>query len=75
MGFSRQEYWSVLPFPFPGDLCDPGIELMAPAKQADSLLLSHWGAPIVKKSGPQSKIAGVLMRREVLETDAYRKNM
>ena len=26
MGFSRQEYWSGLPFPFPGDLPDPGIE-------------------------------------------------
>ena len=26
MGFSRQEYWSVLPFPSPGDLPDPGIE-------------------------------------------------
>ena len=27
MGFPRQEYWSGLPFPFPGDLLDPGIEL------------------------------------------------
>ena len=27
MGFSRQEYWSVLPFPSPGDFPDPGIEL------------------------------------------------
>ena len=31
MGFSRQKYWSGLPFPTPGDLCDPGIELMSPA--------------------------------------------
>ena len=30
MGFSRQEYWSGLPFPSPGDLPDPGIELMSP---------------------------------------------
>ena len=45
VGFSRQEYWSALPFPLPGDLPDPGIELMAPAKQVDSLLLSHWGSP------------------------------
>ena len=30
MGFSRQEYWSGLPFPFPGDLPDPGIELGSP---------------------------------------------
>ena len=31
MGFSRQEYWSGLPFPSPGDLCDPGIEPGSPA--------------------------------------------
>ena len=29
MGFSRQEYWSGLPFPSPGDLPDPGIEPMS----------------------------------------------
>ena len=38
MGFSRQEYWSRLPFPSPGDLPDPGIEPRTPALQADSLL-------------------------------------
>ena len=37
MEFSRQEYWSGLPFSSPGDLPDPGIELMSPALQADSL--------------------------------------
>ena len=31
MGFSRQEYWSGLPFPSPGDLSDPGIEPASPA--------------------------------------------
>ena len=31
MGFSRQEYWSGLPFPSPGDLPDPGIEPLSPA--------------------------------------------
>ena len=35
--FSRQEYWSGLPFPSPGDLPDPGIEPRSPALQADSL--------------------------------------
>jgi len=38
MEFSRQEYWSGLPFPSPGDLPDPGIEHRSPALQADSLL-------------------------------------
>ena len=37
MGFSRQEYWSGLPYPSPGDLPDPGIEPGSPALQADSL--------------------------------------
>ena len=38
MGFSRQEYWSGLPFPSPGDLPDPGIEPGSPTLQTDSLL-------------------------------------
>ena len=37
MEFSRQEYWSGLPFPSPGDLPDPGIEPGSPAMQADAL--------------------------------------
>ena len=37
MGFSRQEYWSGLPFSFPGDLPDTGIELGSPVLQANSL--------------------------------------
>ena len=37
MGFSRQEYWSGLPFLSPGDLPDPGIEPRSPALQADAL--------------------------------------
>ena len=37
MGFSRQEFWSGLPFPFPGDLPDPGLEPGSPALQADAL--------------------------------------
>ena len=45
MEFSGQEYWSRLPFLFPGDLLNPGIKAKSPALQADSLLLSHWGSP------------------------------
>ena len=37
MGFSRQEYWSGLPFSSPGDLSDPGIEPGSPALQVDAL--------------------------------------
>ena len=45
MGFSRQEYWSGLPFPSLGDLPNAGIEPESPALQADSLPLSHLGSP------------------------------
>ena len=37
MGFSRQEYWSGVPLPSPGDLPDPGIEPGSPALEADAL--------------------------------------
>ena len=37
VGFSRQEYWSGLPCPSPGDLPNPGVKLRSPALQADSL--------------------------------------
>ena len=45
MGFSRQEYWSGLPFPSPGDLLDPGIEPRSPALQADALTSEPPGKP------------------------------
>ena len=45
MGFSRQEYWSGLPFPSPGDLSNPGIEPRSPALQADSLSTELRGKP------------------------------
>ena len=44
MGFSRQEYWSGLPYPPPGDFTDPGIRPASPALQADSLPLSYQGS-------------------------------
>ena len=43
MGFSRQEYWSALPFPSPGDLSNPGIEPGSPELLADSLLFELQG--------------------------------
>ena len=44
MGFPRQDYWSGLPFPFPGDLPNPGIKPVSPALQVDSLPLRHQKA-------------------------------
>ena len=46
MGFSKQEYWSVLPFPSPGDLPDPGIEPRSPTMQADTLTSEPSGKPL-----------------------------
>ena len=42
MGLSRQEYWSGLPFPSPGDLPDPGMEPVSPALKVNSLPLTQW---------------------------------
>ena len=46
MEISRQEYWSGLPFPSPGDLPDPGIEPRSPTLQADALPSEPPGKPI-----------------------------
>ena len=64
MEFPRQEYWSGLTFPPPGDLPDPGIRPVSPvspvspALQADSLLLSHRGSnefsKLIQTEHPQS---------------------
>ena len=60
--FSRQEYWNWLLFPSPGDLPNPGIELMLPALQADSLRLSHQGNPVF----PIPKVSSSLARQPQL---------
>ena len=54
MGFSRQEYWSGLLFPSPGDLPNPGIEPRSPALQADSLPAELPGKPRAKGGTCQS---------------------
>ena len=55
MGFCRQEYWSRLPFPSPGDLPDPGIEPGSPTSQADALPSEPPGKPRVSPGGSDSK--------------------
>ena len=49
--FSRQEFWSGLPFPSPGDLPDPGIEPGSPTLQADSLSFEPQGNPDIVGAG------------------------
>ena len=46
MEFSRQEYWSGLPFPSPRDLPNPGIEVRSPVQHTDSLQAEPPGNPI-----------------------------
>ena len=47
MGFSRQEYWSGLPFPSPGDLPNPGIESKSPALAGGFFTTSAtWEVPV-----------------------------
>ena len=60
MGFSRQEYWSGLPFPPPGDLPVPGNEPaspVAPALQADSLPTEPSGKPYKQCGGIHLEIS------------------
>ncbi|CAI9160192.1 unnamed protein product [Rangifer tarandus platyrhynchus] len=52
MGFSRQEYWSGLPFPSPRDFPNPGIEPGSPALQADALPSEPPGKPKIREVSP-----------------------
>ena len=70
MEFSRQEYWSGLPFPSPGDLPDPGVEPGCPTLQADSLPSDSWGKPYL---GMNSKLTNsvVIVSGESEGTQPY----
>ena len=56
MGFSRQKYWSRLPFPSPGDLPNPGVEPGSPALQAQSLLSEPPGKLTVTRAPGDSRL-------------------
>ena len=62
MGFPRQEYWSGLPFPSPGDLPDPGIEPGSPILQADALLPELPGNLLNRFAGRINERRGVPQR-------------
>ena len=65
MGFSRQEYWSGLPFSSPEDLPDPGIEPGSPALQADSLPTEVPGTPGGYKGELKNKYRSRLQKRQL----------
>ena len=59
LGFSRQEYWSGLPVPSPGDLPDPGIKPGSPALQENSLPAELPGKPMKTGVGSLSLLQGI----------------
>ena len=63
MGFSRQEYWSGLPFPSPGDLPNPGIEPRSPSVWADALTSEPPGKPLLSIIWPSNSIPRSLSER------------
>ena len=69
MGFSRQEYWSGLPFPSPGDLSDPGLEPKSPCLLRSRWILdccTTWKAPISQwraNKGSQRVYGGIFENR------------
>ena len=72
VGFSRQEYWSGLPFPSPGDLPNPGIKPGSPALQADALPSEppDGKKPLVKVKKPLVNVKYFFILKNSLETDA-----
>ena len=64
MEFSKPEYWSGLHFPSPGDLPNPGIEIMSPALQAYSLTPEPRGKPKNAGVGSLSLLQGILLTQE-----------
>ena len=64
MEFSRQQYWSELPFPTPVDLPNPGVELGSPAFQADSLPSEPPGKPKNTAVGSLSLRQGIFPPEE-----------
>ena len=64
MGFSRQEYWSGLPCPLPGDLPNPGIKPRSPTLLADSLPSEPPGKPKNSGVGSLSLLQGSFLTQE-----------
>ena len=64
MEFSRPQYWSGYPFPFPGDLSNPEVEPMSPALQADSLTNEPPGKPKNTGVGSLSLLWWIFLTQE-----------
>ena len=73
MGFSRQEYWSGLPFPSPGDLPNPGIEPGSPALETDALPSEPPGKPTENLKDTTRKPAELI--NEICKVAGYKINI
>ena len=71
MEFSRQEYWSGLPFPSPGYLPDPGIEPGSPTLQADALSSEPPGKPFLVLVCTNYRLLDVLLKIEKIPFHLY----
>ena len=71
MEFSRQEYWSGVPFPFPGDLSDAGIEPRSPVLQADSLQSNQEGKPMSCNTFPNETCVGRTQVTSILDSSTF----
>ena len=84
MGFSRQEYWSGLPFPSPGDLPDSGIKPRSPALQADALISeppgklptvghAYYMHDLIPLHAVQKSVAFLYTKDEISESECGRE--
>ena len=71
LGFSRQEYWSGMPLPSPGNLSDPGIEAGSPALQADYLPSELLGGLRSKSCSQPALVNKVLLEHSYAHSFAY----
>ena len=75
MRFSRQEYWSGLPFPSPGDLPNPEIEPGSPALQADALPSEPPGKPHAYNSAPLTSLVAQTVKRLPTMQEAWVRSL
>ena len=71
MEFSRPEYWNGEPFPIPGDLLNPGVELRSPTLQADSLPAEPPGKPNGRSGCKHKPVLPISFNRELISTSFH----
>ena len=75
LGFSRQEYWSGLPFPSPGDLPDPGIKPLSPALAGRFFTIEPPGKQSQKKNKEPSIFESVSLLLQIYFSKIFSNKM